>query len=122
MDVGATVLLAQGQDTDLLRSALPTVHARLLSPPRLVGSTKVGKKARCVGARFAGATASTTAIGLPGGGVLGAGSGYTIPRLGAPRLSCHTVARTPAGLAFASSAPVEGRLPPDRGGGGEGEG
>ena len=61
VDVGATVLLAQGQDTDLLRSPLPTAHARLLSPPRLVGSTKVGKKARCVGARFAGATASTTA-------------------------------------------------------------
>ena len=121
VDVGTTVLLAQGQDTDLLRSPLPTVHARLLSPPRLVGSTKVGQKARCVGARFANASASTTAIGLPGGGVLGAGSGYTIPRLGSPRLSCHTVARTPAGLAFASSAPVKvgSHL---IGGGGEGDG
>ena len=84
------------------------MHARLLTPPRLVGSTKVGAKARCVGARFAGATASTTAIGLPGGGVLAAtGSGFAIPRLGSPRLSCHTVARTPAGLAFATSAPVK---------------
>lgn len=121
VEIGATVLLAQGRDTDLLRSPLPTAHARLLAPPRLVGPTGVGKRVRCVGARFAGATASTSAVGLPGGGVVGAGSGFTIPRLGSPRLACHTVARTPAGLAFASSAPV--RVGSHLiGGGGEGEG
>ena len=107
VDVGATVLLAQGQDTDLLRSPLPTRIRAAPVAAAAVGSTTVGKKVRCVAARFAGATASTTAVGLPAGGLLAGVGGYTIPRLGSPRVACHTVARTPAGLAFASSAPVK---------------
>ena len=114
VDVGATVLLAQGQDTDLLRSPLPTAHARLLSPPRLVGSTKVGKKARCVGARFAGATASTTAIGLPGRRRPRRRQRLHHPaaRLAAPLLPYR---RAHAGRPRVRELRAgEGRLPPDR--------
>jgi hypothetical protein len=121
--VGRSLLLAEGPAGTVLRAPLPVATVRLVRPPRVLGRARSGRTLRCQPARFAGRVlASTTAVGIPGGGPL-AGATYRIPRAPGATYACQTIARTPTGLVVASSAVV--RVPgtvPGGGAGGEASG
>ena len=120
--VGGTMLLAEGPNGIVLRTPLPLATARLVQPPRILGSARTGQTLRCQAARLAGSViASTTAVGLSGNGPVG-GTTYRVPRSPGFSYACHTVARTPLGLVLASSRIVRAPGTPPGGGGAGGEG